>query len=451
MRRRLFLLSVAVAVALGACAVSHGTKDVQSMVEARVRHPIERPRAARPDDSAQKMLAQPLDVERAVAIALLQNPRVAAALAELGVARADVVSASRVANPDVEAAVRFAEHGSEPEFDLRATQDLTSVILWPIERGAAGVAFDAAKLDAARAVIDLSFAVRRAFYAYQAALQLEALARVELQAASGAAQLATGLREAGNVSQLDRDTQQVLAEELSTALAQRSAEAAAGRERLAVLLGVAAGDARWTLAGALAEPGAADPEARALEQRALAQSLELRALARRADAASRRHGAATVRAIVPHLNAGVSAERHIDEPWTVGPTVGLSLPIFDQGQGATARAGAEQAHAEALHAAVEGETRAAAREVSVQLAAARAAAVRYRDVIGPLWAKIVEQALQQYNAMETSVFQLVQAKREQLAAQHRYVTALRDYWTLRSAAEQLQAGGSVSALPKESE
>jgi hypothetical protein len=42
--------------------------------------------------------------------------------------------------------------------------------------------------------------------------------------------------------------------------------------------------------------------------------------------------------------------------------------------------------------------------------------------------------------MQISVFQLVSAKRGQLAAQQKYVLALRDYWLQRSAADQLVAG-----------
>ena len=433
--------------ALCACSVAGGASDVRSVVADRIRHPIAIERTQRGDQAAKQMLAQPLDVEHAVAIAMLRNPRVAAALAQLGVARSEVVAASHIDNPELEATIGFAKSASRPELDLRATENLTSLILWPVERGAAGEVFEAEKLDAARAAIDLSFAVRRAFYAYQASLQLEALARVDLQAAEGAAQLAGGLRDAGNVTQLDSDTQRVLFEELSTAFAQRSAQAAANRERLALFLGVNDVPVKWTLAGTLAEPNGPDPQALALERTALRQNLELRALRRRAHAASRAHDAATVGAIVPNLHAGIAAGRQLNEPWTLGPTVGVSLPIFDQGQGKTSRAAAERERADALHAVVEAETRSAAREVSVQLAAARAAVERYRDVISPLWAGIVDQTLRQYNAMQVSVFQLVQAKREQLSAQNRYVLSLRDYWTLRSSAEQLLAGGSASELP----
>ena len=85
--------------------------------------------------------------------------------------------------------------------------------------------------------------------------------------------------------------------------------------------------------------------------------------------------------------------------------------------------------------------RAAARAVSQQLAAARMAALHYRDVVLPLWTSIVEQSQRQYNAMQIErVPAGAAAKRAQLAAQQKYVLALRDYWLQRSAAEQLVAG-----------
>jgi cobalt-zinc-cadmium efflux system outer membrane protein len=430
-----------VCCALCACSVSHGTQEVRTTVAERIGHPVAIERSAEQDASAQKLLAAPLDAERAVAVAMLQNPRLRAALAELGIARAEVVAHSRIDNPEVDASMRFLPHADRPEYDLLATENLTSLILWPLERGAANAEFEAAKLDAARAAIDLAFVVRRAFYAYQASVQLEALVRMDWQAADAAAALATGLRAAGNITQLDHDTQRALAEELRTGLMQSSAEVVADRERLSALLGATSGEAAaWKLAGGLPGPSAAEPQLAVLEQRALQRNLELRALATRQGAASREHDAAQLRGLVPQLRAGISLERRIDEPWGVGPAVGLRLPIFDQGQGATARAEAKQERAAALHEAVELEARAAARAVSTQLSAARSAVERYRDVLLPLWASILEQTQRQYNAMETGVFQLVQAKRAQLSVQQRYVLALRDYWLQRSAAEQLIAG-----------
>jgi cobalt-zinc-cadmium efflux system outer membrane protein len=153
-----------------------------------------------------------------------------------------------------------------------------------------------------------------------------------------------------------------------------------------------------------------------------------------------------VRGIVPDLRAGVSAERRELEGWGVGPMLALRLPLFDQNQGASARAEAMEQRAQARGDAVGLAVRAAARAVSKQLAATRTAALHYRDVVLPLWTSIVDQTQRQYNAMQLSVFQLVAAKRAQLGAQQRYVLALRDYWVQRSAADLLAAGSVPSGV-----
>jgi cobalt-zinc-cadmium efflux system outer membrane protein len=422
---------------LTACSVPRGTSEVSTTVDKRIGHPIATEHGARERDAVQALLARPLDAERAVAIAMLQNPRLQASLAELGVARAAVVSASRIENPEASGALRFLANGGKPDIELMATESLTSLIALPIARGAADKEFEAAKLDAARAALDLAFEVRRAFYAYQASVRLQELAELASRAAEGSAALAGRLREAGNITQLDADSQTVLSEELRAELTQLTARAAAEREHLAALIGVRAA---FEVVRELSDPTGAERDAVALERTALAQNLDLRALALRAQAASRAHDVAVVRGVVPDLRAGVAAERRELEGWSVGPAVALRLPLFDQNQGASARAEAMQQSAQARGAAVELDVRAASRAVAKQLAAAREATLRYRDVVLPLWTSIVDQAQRQYNAMQISVFQLVSAKRGQLAAQQKYVLALRDYWLQRSAADQLVAG-----------
>ena len=46
----------------------------------------------------------------------------------------------------------------------------------------------------------------------------------------------------------------------------------------------------------------------------------------------------------------------------------------------------------------------------------------------------------QYNAMQIGVFQLLQARREQLDAELAYIEALREFWTAKAAVDALLAG-----------
>jgi outer membrane protein, heavy metal efflux system len=433
------------------CAVEHGSGEVRSTVKERIGHEVGGAQDAENRAAARKLLARPLDAERAVGVAMLQSSRLAALLAELGIARAQVLAASRIENPELDATARSVQRDSQLDLDFMATENLTSLILLPTERAAANAQFAAERLRATRLALDLAFEVRRAFFDYQASVQASELARKGMQAADASSAFAVGLREAGNISQLDLDIQRVLSEELRIAVAEADALSHARRERLNALMGVDAHAEPWTLAGPLPEPPPA-PEAQpaALEGRALANNLELREWSRRAQAAGHAHDAAKARGLLPQLRAGASVERE-DHAWGVGPSVGLRLPLFDQGQAGMARAEALQARALATRRALEHEVRAAARAASKQLQTAREAAQRYRDVLLPLRASILEQTQLHYNGMQLGVFQLVDAKRQALASEQQYVLALRDYWLRRTAVEQLLAGSMpqerVSASP----
>ena len=58
----------------------------------------------------------------------------------------------------------------------------------------------------------------------------------------------------------------------------------------------------------------------------------------------------------------------------------------------------------------------------------------------PLRERIVSETQLAYNAMTVGVFELLQAKREQIHAGRAYVEALRSYWTAQAEVDQLLAG-----------
>jgi outer membrane protein, heavy metal efflux system len=65
------------------------------------------------------------------------------------------------------------------------------------------------------------------------------------------------------------------------------------------------------------------------------------------------------------------------------------------------------------------------------LLTARSRALHAQNVLLPLRTRIVEQTQLQYNAMQVGIFQLLLAKREQIAAARQYIETLRDYWLAR--------------------
>ena len=58
----------------------------------------------------------------------------------------------------------------------------------------------------------------------------------------------------------------------------------------------------------------------------------------------------------------------------------------------------------------------------------------------PLRHQIVRETQLQYNAMRAGVFQLLQAKRDEIDAGREYVESLRDYWVARADLERAVGG-----------
>lgn len=435
-----------VAGAVGCVSSQAGYEDVRSLTAERLQADVRwytHDSEASGSDQTRELLGRPLTADAAVQVALLHNPGLQAAFEELGVARARMVEALRLPNPSLDAALRYGADGSDdPSIDLEASIDVTELLFLPLRGGAAGAQLDAARVSVAGSVIDLAFETRTAFYAYQAAAQTLELRRSILAALRASFEVATRLREAGNVTELSFANERALYEESRVAYTAAEAALVASREELSVLLGVWGPGAAWTAEERLPELPAADTNLDELETRAITRSLDLELNRHRFAAAAKGADVASVRGWVPELRAGVAAERESEEgaDWTVGPSIGLELPLFYQGQGATGAALADMRREQKLYADTAVRIRATARAAAARLVAARKSAAYYKDVLLPLRQQIVDETQLQFNAMNVGAFQLLQAKRDQIETARAYVEVLRDYWTSRARVEQLLAG-----------
>jgi cobalt-zinc-cadmium efflux system outer membrane protein len=137
-------------------------------------------------------------------------------------------------------------------------------------------------------------------------------------------------------------------------------------------------------------------------------------------------------ALFPEVSIFAHFERDADGTKTLGPGVELPLPIFNQGQASVAAAQARLRQSQRRYAALAVEVRAEVRRARNRMAAARDRAEYYRLVVVPLRHQIVQQTQLQYNAMGVGVFQLLQARRDEIDAGREYVEVLTDYWVARS-------------------
>jgi cobalt-zinc-cadmium efflux system outer membrane protein len=415
-----------------------GYEDVRNVVsrtghEVRWRH-IDR--GEKLDKQARALLGQPLTADAAVKLALLNNADLQAMFEELGMARGDLIRALRLPNPTAEGGLQYAEDGA-PDVELTLSQDVSELVLLPARNRAAQAEFAAVKLDLAGRAMDFILEVRKAFYGYVADQQILELRKTVLDALQASASAAEAIHRAGNMTDLDLSSQQVLFEEARVSYSSAETALATSRERLNTLLGLWGKATRWTVSERLPEPE--DVSEDTLEGAAVARSVELATIRQRFTAAARNADLARVRGWLPELKAGVAFEREEGE-WSTGPIAEIELPIFYQGQGEVARAEAEMRREDQLYKTMAVRVRAAMRAVQVRASTARERALYLKNTLLPMREQILNETQLQFNAMNTSVFQLLIARRDQIEAGRSYVESLREYWVAKADLEQLLAG-----------
>lgn len=386
------------------------------------------------------LLREELTADRAVQIALLNNHELQAVYEELSLAQSDVVQAGLLKNPIFSANVRFGVSGMGPGVDLGIAQDFLSILSMPLRKGRAEAAFEAAKIRVTAAVLDAAFEVRTAFHDLQAGQQAREMRSTVLEATGASYELASRLRAAGNIRELDLSNELALKEQSKIELAAAQAEEVRLRERMNALMGLWGSQTQWVAAPRLpALPDNQTPQD-GLEARAIGASLDLALLRKEAEIAARTAGMAKPFAWLDGTEVGVASERELEGDWSVGPSVAVPIPIFDQGQATigAAQARYKQAAERTIARAVEIRARVRAAQSGTNAAYDRAR--YYERVILPLKQQILDETQLQFNAMQVSGFQLLQAKRDQIAAGAEYIASLHDYWQARAELDQILSG-----------
>jgi outer membrane protein TolC len=416
-------------------------KSVEASIAERLPTKISLPGAREErDEVVDALLAKPLTADAAVQIALARNPRIGRSLADLGIEGASVLSLGAPEDPQIDAEMRFKRGGEDPAIELGLSQSLTSLLYSGREIAIGRSQIEAAKLRAAGAVLDVVADVRASFHRHQAALQRLELAETILAASDASFRVAKALHEAGNIIDLVYYQELDLLEQARLARSRAEVASAESAERLAASMGLWGKSDRFAATPRLPDPPEQALRREEIERLAIERSVELAEARYRIAAATDRAGLANRQRFVPDIEIGVTANREEENTWEVGPTLGITLPIFDRGYGEVVRAEAERERAERDYESTAIAVRSAVRTIVLRTDGARARAQHYKQIILPLRARLLEETQAQLNAMQAGVFQLLQAKREQIQAAREYVDELERFWLAREDLDQLSRG-----------
>ncbi len=440
------VVTFGVALSLGAfaggCISSDaGYGDLRALVNQRGLELDTQRRSGKLDQQTRRLLEAPLTPDAAARIALLNNAEVDAAVARVGIARAELVGMASLPNPHGELAVKFGH--DEPSLELGVMEDLTGLLLYGTRRSAGNEQLQAEVHAVADDLLQIANRARRAAIEFQVESAKLRLQKRALGAAYAAFEAAQRLREAGNITALALARHQAVYEQVRLATANTANRFSVRRNVLLTALGLLPEQAALK-SGALSR---ALPQqlgsGASLVKSALDASLRLRSLDHRYAADADAANYALAKGWLPELKAGVVAERE-EGQWVVGPGIELELPLFYQGQGEVGAAKARMRQIRAQYTAAAVNIRNAASSAFENATAAKARVDYYAETLLPLQATLVEQALLQYNAMSIGLFELMAAKQSQLAAQQEQLDALGDFWLAHAELQLVLAGGTPS-------
>ncbi|QSQ20274.1 TolC family protein [Pyxidicoccus parkwayensis] len=455
MRRSALIALTLLASGCASIQKERGHAEVAALVEERLGRKTRWNQGTPEDAEVQRhldaLLKEDLTSDRAVEVALLNNPALQSTYEDLGVSQADMVQAGLLSNPTLSGSVGFPISGvgvSEHEFSL--VQEFVDLFTLPLRKRVAQEQFIADTLRVAHEALSTAAEVRKTYSEVQARQQLVELRRAVLQAAEATADLATRQREAGNITELDLATEQASAEEARLVLAQEELALVEDREHLNRLLGLWGPRTEWKVSEALPPPPVQEAPLERLESLAVRQRLDIDAARKQVSLLWNALELARSTRYFGRVEVGVHTHQDADGPRLFGPTLSLELPIFDQRQALIARLEAQHRQGERRLVELSVNARSEVRAARARLLSLRMVAERYRQVVLPLREKVVEQAQLQYNGMQIGLYQLLTAKREQVEAYRSYLEAVRDYWMAHAELERLVGGrlpGDTSSQP----
>ncbi len=418
--------------------------DVRSDVSQRLNKDVrwDRNSGTSASESVREMLTKELTVGDAVQVALSINRSLQAEFENIGVAQAELMQAGRLKNPRLDAALRPPVlNGPASTASLDLAQNFLDLLLLPLRKKVAVAQFEVSKARVTASVLRLAGQTQRAYYEAQAAEQMLEVRKSVVAATDASAYAADRLRAAGNITKTDLNRERDQNDQARLDLSQAETMVGESRERLNQLMGLwGPNAAAWKIGGHLPDIPASEIDMSDLEKRAIERNIDLLASRRETEALARERGVANISPALSSLELGVSASREDDGIWHVGPSLSLELPIFDQGGARRAKVQAELRRAMERHAALAVNLRASVRAAGMRLSKAREQSILLRDQILPRRQEIIDDTQKEYNSMLVGVFQLLQAKRDQIDAARQYVERLRGYWIARSEVELIGTG-----------
>ncbi len=434
------------------------------------------------NERVNELLDAGLSVDEAVRVALLNNPEFQAVVAEIGASRADVAQSALLTNPTFSLGLQFPEGGGLTDLTVGFAQQLADLWQIPVRKEMAQAELERTILSVGQHAVELIAGVRARCYRVLALEQVVECTEENLRLVQRGVALSETQFRAGEVSEFDVNLARTGVLDVQEELIATRGLLEQARADLGQALGLSTRRREIELLDTLPAAPQALPAEDELLDRALEERFDVRVAwfaVQRSEAALRlecrrflpdvqlgfavergeRRALPGRKILADTARASIAAgrltaptiqsrgERAIEKSQIIdaklGPTLALTLPVFDQNQAQVAKA---RVRVLQMRQEYVGKVEGVAADVQRAAAAARAAAemLRFQQSEGLSQAQAtVEGAERRYQAGEESVLVLIEAQDALVQRRRSYVHALRDYAVALAQLEGAVGGRSL--------
>ncbi len=424
-------------------------RDVQSQIEQRTQKKLDWDLGSNDEETVQEkiqsVLQSPLTADTAVEIALINSPSLQAEFEELGIHKADLVQAGLLKNPSVSGFFRKPSDDGKTNTEFEVKQDVLSLLTLPLRKEMSNAQLLQAQYAATEAVLHLDSDVKNAYYTLQAAQQMRVMQKKIVKAEEAALELAQRQFDAGNVNDLVVTSDQIALNRAQMDLSQMDVEVIEAQENLGRLMGLSNQPESWNIEDNLPSISKEEPSLEILESKATSQNVDLLMARQEVKVREKALNVSRVNGL-PEIAAGFNTEKESNGNRLEGPVFEVEVPIFDQKQTTVARSKAQLRQSQERLKAKEDEIQSQVRLKYNSLLVTKNRVETYLKSVLPLHAKFIHSLQKHYNYMLVGVYDLLNAKKEEIESYHKFVESLKDYWLLRSELERL-IGEKIEYVP----
>jgi len=395
----------------------------------------------------EEMLSQPLDLQRTVQMALLNNRSLQASFQRLGIDQAEWVASGIWSNPSLHFSLHTNwpnEHAHSAESEMVISMDIADLLFNPKQQAIQKYYVKMTAHQIRAEVIDLISQTEQAYHQLVTDWYRMEVHRQIVLANEAATDFATGLFQAGNLTRLDFLQQTSIYQQAKLSLLTVEDDYRRSRERLNQLMGLWGKDINWQIQPSdlplpLIETSIKSNNLSQIENQAVEANINLKIQKQEINLIRKQISLEQRRGLLPHFEIGMETASGQTEK-KIGPLIGLALPIFNRGQAQKSMLESREKNLEHSYYQTAVEVRSRARILKAELISAKRVVDFYQNQVLPGQNQILEQQQLQYNAMQIGTIRLLEARQQLAKHQLDYFQAGYNYLIKASQLRQLLNG-----------